>query len=150
MENGEKLENFISRDVINQAINGESKVSNLMLNPLTQQPVIVYTTPFVINGKTEAVLFATQTLENIKKTLEKYKISGEGFVIVLNKKDQVIIDTEKELPSPKQDLQNLLSLNMDKGQLFYENLIATLIYNHIFENHHKNKDLFAIGLNYLF
>ena len=31
-----------------------------------------------------------------------------------------------------------------------ENLIATLIYNHIFETHHKNKDLFGIGLNYLF
>ena len=31
-----------------------------------------------------------------------------------------------------------------------KNLIATLIYNHIFEMHHKNKDLFAVGLNYLF
>lgn len=31
-----------------------------------------------------------------------------------------------------------------------ERWITTLIYNHIFENHHKNKDLFAIGLNYLF
>ena len=31
-----------------------------------------------------------------------------------------------------------------------QNLIATLIYNHLFETHHKNKDLFGIGLNYLF
>ena len=31
-----------------------------------------------------------------------------------------------------------------------EKLIATLIYNHIFETHHKNQDLFGIGLNYLF
>lgn len=31
-----------------------------------------------------------------------------------------------------------------------EKLIATLIYNHIFETHHKNKDLFGVGLNYLF
>ena len=31
-----------------------------------------------------------------------------------------------------------------------ENLITTLIYNHIFATHHTNKDIFGIGLNYLF
>lgn len=31
-----------------------------------------------------------------------------------------------------------------------ENLITTLIYNHIFASHHSNKDLFGIGFNYLF
>lgn len=31
-----------------------------------------------------------------------------------------------------------------------EKLVATLIYNHVFESHHKNKDLFGVGLNYLF
>ena len=31
-----------------------------------------------------------------------------------------------------------------------ENLLAKLIYNHLFETHHHNKDLFGIGLNYLF
>ncbi len=30
------------------------------------------------------------------------------------------------------------------------NLSTTLVYNHLFETHHKNKDLFGIGLNYLF
>ena len=29
-------------------------------------------------------------------------------------------------------------------------LMATLIYNHIFESHHNNRDLFGIGFNYLF
>ena len=31
-----------------------------------------------------------------------------------------------------------------------ENLVTTLIYNHVFEKHQRNKDLFGIGLNYLF
>ena len=31
-----------------------------------------------------------------------------------------------------------------------QNLLATLIYNHVFERHHTNKDLFGVGLNYLF
>ena len=31
-----------------------------------------------------------------------------------------------------------------------EKLLTTLIYNHLFETHHTNKDLFGIGLNYLF
>lgn len=31
-----------------------------------------------------------------------------------------------------------------------EKLLTTLIYNHVFETNHKNKDLFSIGLNYLF
>ena len=31
-----------------------------------------------------------------------------------------------------------------------QKLMATLIYNHIFESHHTNRDLFGIGFNYLF
>lgn len=31
-----------------------------------------------------------------------------------------------------------------------ENLMTTLIYNHVIESHHVNKDLFGVGLNYLF
>ena len=31
-----------------------------------------------------------------------------------------------------------------------ERLLATLIYNHVFESEHTNKDLFGVGLNYLF
>ena len=31
-----------------------------------------------------------------------------------------------------------------------ENLLTTLIYNHVFEKYHKNKDLFGVGLNFLF
>ena len=125
-ENGEKIDNFLSQNVIYKAINGESTVSNLMLDPLTEQPVIVYTTPFVVNGKTEAILFATQTLEAIHKELEKYKVSGEGFVVVLNKKDQVIIDTATDSPLIKQNLEKILSLNMTKGELIYADFLNSL------------------------
>ncbi len=31
-----------------------------------------------------------------------------------------------------------------------EKLVTTLIYNHLFEKHHTNRDLFGVGLNYLF
>ena len=31
-----------------------------------------------------------------------------------------------------------------------DQVVATLIYNHLFERHNKNRDLFGIGLNYLF
>ena len=31
-----------------------------------------------------------------------------------------------------------------------QHLILTLIYNHLFETHGKNRDLFGVGLNYLF
>ena len=31
-----------------------------------------------------------------------------------------------------------------------DNLLVTLIYNHLFETHRTNRDLFAIGVNYLF
>ncbi len=123
-ENGEKVENFISDPAINNAIAGESRVSNVIIDPLSKKPVIVYTTPFVINGRTEALIFATQTLENIEKSLEKYKISGEGFIVILNKKDQVIIDTQENKNFLKQNLQQILSLNTEEG--FYEKLISSL------------------------
>lgn len=123
-ENGETTDNFIPETIINSAIAGESKVSNLIIDPISKKPIIVYTTPFVINGKTEAIIFATQTLENIQKRLEKYKISGEGFVIILNKKDQVIINTQEDNLLPKQDLKQLLSLTTEQG--FYENLTSYL------------------------
>ncbi len=125
-ENGEKVDSFIPQEMLDKAINGESVVSNLIWDPLTKEPVIIYTTPFVVNGRTEAVLFATQTVADLKKILGNYKISGDGFIVVLNKKDQVIIDTEESSPSFTDDLKNILSLTGEEGQKFYRYLISAL------------------------
>ena len=126
LENGEKIENFIPETAINNAISGESTVSNITLDPFSKKTVIIYTTPFIINGRTEALLFATQTLENIQKNLARYKIAGEGFVVILNKKEQVIIDTQENNPLLEQDLKQLLSLTTEQGLPFYEKLISSL------------------------
>ena len=125
-ENGEKVYDFIPQEMLNKALKGESSISNLVPDPITKEPVIVYTTPFVINGRTEAVIFATQTVTDLQKILEHYKISGEGFVVVLNKKDQVIIHTEDDVPLPTQNLKQLLSLIGKDGQEFYKELISSL------------------------
>ena len=125
-ENGESVPNFLPQNLINKALEGKSGISNLAVDPLNKQPVIIYTTPFTVNGRTEAVLFATQSLDYLQKRLGKYKIAGEGFTVILNKKEQVVMDTHNPLVIPGQKLRDLLSLNLKEVQTFYNNLVNTL------------------------
>lgn len=125
-ENGETAKNFLPQDLINKALQGENGISNLFFDPINKQPVILYTTPFTVNGRTEAILFATQSVETLQKRLEKYKISGKGFAVILNKKEQVIIDTHNPDIISGQKLKDILSLNLKEVQTFYDNLIQTL------------------------
>ena len=125
-ENGETVDNFIPQNLINEVLSGKSKISNLSYDPFTNEPIIIYVTPFTVNGKTEAVLFATQRIEEFQKILAKYKISGEGFTAVLNRKDQLIVDTSSSKFEP-QGLKQLLSLYGGKeGLTLYNNLIANI------------------------
>lgn len=124
-ENGETVDNFLSPQMIEDILNGKSVISNLKYDPFTKQPIIIYATPFVINGRTEAVLFATQRIEEFQKILSKYKISGEGFSAVLNNKNQIIVDTSQEKFQP-QDLKQLLSFYGKEGVSLYNNLVTIL------------------------
>ncbi len=124
-ENGEVKEDFLSQNIINEVISGRSVIANLSYDPFTKQPIIIYATPFTVNDKVEAVLFATQLIEEFQKVLAKYKISGEGFTAVLNKKDQLIVDTSQNSFKP-QGLQELLSFHGKEGLLLYSNLINAL------------------------
>ena len=92
-ENGDTAKNFLPQNLINKALQGENGISNLFLDPISHKPIIIYTTPFIVNGRTEAILFATQSVETLQKRMEKYKISGNGFAVILNKKEQVVVDT---------------------------------------------------------
>ncbi len=124
-ENGEVREDFLSQNIIDEVASGKSIISNLSYDPFTKQPIIIYATPFIVNDKVEAVLFATQRIEEFQKVLAKYKISGEGFTAVLNKKDQLIVDTSREFFEP-QNLEELLSLHGKEGLLLYNNLLTNL------------------------
>lgn len=125
-ENGETASNFLPQNLINKALQGENGISNLHIDPINKQPVIIYTTPFVVNGRTEAILFATQTIETLQNRLEKYKISGKGFAVILNKKEEVVVDTHNSSVIPGQKLKDILSLNLKEVQTFYENLVRSL------------------------
>lgn len=124
-ENGEIKENFLSQNIIDEVVSGKSIISNLSYDPFTKQPIIIYATPFIVNERVEAVLFATQRIEEFQKVLAKYKISGEGFTAVLNKKDQLIVDTSREFFEP-QDLKELFSFHGKEGLFLYNNLISAL------------------------
>ena len=108
-ENGETVENFLPDQMIQDVLNGKSSISNLRYDPFTKQPIIIYATPFIVNDRTEAILFATQKIEEFQNILAKYKISGEGFSAVLNNKNQLIVDTSRD-SFKLQDLKELLSL----------------------------------------
>ncbi len=125
-DNGEMAANFLPEEILKKVLEGQSVVSNLTADPFTKESVIIYATPFIVNGKTEAVLFATQTLEELQKILLAHKISGEGFVIVVNKKDQVIMDTETDSPRVNKNLKELLALTGENGINLYNDLISVL------------------------
>ena len=65
-ENGETIKDFLSQDLINEVLEGKSKISNLSSDPFTKEPIIVYVTPFIVNDRTEAILFATQRIEEFQ------------------------------------------------------------------------------------
>lgn len=123
--NGETSAGFLSQSIIDEVIEGKSIISNLNYDPFTKQPIIVYATPFIVNGRTEAVLFATQRIEEFQKVLAKYKISGEGFTAILNKKNQLIVDTSQDSFEP-QDLKQLLSIYGKEGLYLYDELFKAI------------------------
>ena len=125
-DNKETVVNFIPPDVLKKTLEGQSVVSNIIEDPFTKQPAIIYATPFEVNGKIEAILFATQSVEDLYNLLSKYKISGLGFTVVLNKKDQIVLDTEDDLQIQTQDLKKLLSFRGKEGLVLYKNLINVL------------------------
>ncbi len=125
-DNGEMTANFLPKEILDKVLEGQSVVSNLIEDPFTKQSVIIYATPFIVNGKTEAVLFAIQTLEELQKILLAHKISGEGFVVIVNKKDQVIMDTETDSPRVNKNLKELLALTGENGVNLYNDLISVL------------------------
>ena len=63
--------------------------------------------------------------EEFQKILAKYKISGKGFTAVVNKKDQLIVDTNTNSFQPK-DLEQLLSLYGKEGLTLYNNLLENI------------------------
>lgn len=129
-ENGETVKDFLPQNLINAALNGKSEISNLSYDPFTKEPIITYVTPFMVNDRTEAILFATQRIEEFQKILAKYKISGEGFTAILNKKNQLIVDTSNNSFQP-QNLEQLLSLHGKEGLMLYNNLITNINQNNI-------------------
>lgn len=153
-ENGEVIKDFLPQDLVSEVIEGKSKISNLSYDPFTKEPIIIYVTPFVINDKTEAVLFATQRIGEFQKVLDKYKISGEGFTAVLNKKDQLIVDTSNQSFQP-QDLEDLLSLYGREGLALYNNLIASIdksdsgVFSYVTENSNKQKLISFVKMSVL-
>ena len=153
-ENGETIKDFLSQDLINEVLEGKSKISNLSSDPFTKEPIIVYVTPFIVNDRTEAILFATQRIEEFQTILAKYKISKEGFMAVLNKKDQLIVDTSNSSFQP-QDLKQLLSLYGTKGLMLYNNLMSNIsktdmgVFSYMTENSRKQKLISFVKMSVL-
>ena len=153
-ENGEIAAGFLPQDVIDSVLNGKSLTSNLSYDPFTGHPIIIYATPFVVNDKIEAILFATQRIEEFQKILAKYKISGKGFTAVLNKKEQLIVDTSR-FPFEPQDLKQLLLLHGEQGKNFYDALMNALeendngVFSYITENPREQKLISFVKMSVL-
>lgn len=154
-ENGEVALNFLPQNLITKGLQGENGVSNLFFDPIDKKPVILYTTPFTVNGKTEAILFATQSIETLQRRLEKYKVGGEGFTVILNKKEQVIVDTHNTSVVPGKNLKDILSLNLKEVQVFYDNLVRALnsedegVFNYIVKTKNERRLLSFVRISVL-
>ena len=153
-ENGETVKDFLPQNLITEALEGKSKISNLTYDPFTKEPIIIYVTPFTVNDKTEAILFATQRIGEFQKILAKYKISGEGFTAVLNKVDQLIVDTNSSSFQP-QNLKQLLSFYGQEGLTLYSNLITSIsqmnsgVFSYVTEKPKKQKLISFVKMSVL-
>lgn len=153
-ENGEIIKNFLPDSLISEVLEGKSKISNLSYDPFTKEPIIIYVTPFMVNDRVEAVLFATQRIGEFQKILDKYKISGEGFTAVLNRRDQLIVDTSNSSFQP-QDLKQLLSLYGKEGLTLYNNLTTAIgqsntgVFSYVTEKTKKQKLISFVKMSIL-
>ena len=153
-ENGETVKGFLPQQLINEVLEGKSKISNLSYDPFTKEPIIIYLTPFVVNDKTEAILFATQRIDEFQKNLAKFKISGEGFIAILNNKDQLIVDTSNTSFQP-QDLKQLLSLYGKEGLMLYNDLLTSInnndtgVFSYVTEKTNKQKLISFVKMSIL-
>lgn len=85
--------NLSHREYFKKAINGESNVSDRIIDTNDGKEINVYAAPIYQRDKIVAVVFATKTQEDFSESLKFEAFEGQGYSYIINADGRAVVNT---------------------------------------------------------
>lgn len=131
------------RDYIQNALKGETSISDVLISKVTNEPVIMMASPILKDDKVVGALIARKDGNALSEIVADTGYGNEGYGYIINSKGTVIAHPEKEKVlnqfSPIEEVKNDNSLT-SIADLFKKIITEK---NGISEYNYNNKELYA-------
>lgn len=94
-ENGKTI-NVSSRTYFQEALKGNSSVSDILISRLTGENIIVYSTPIKNGKEITGVLLGVQSVKSLRENLTVHAFNNNGFTRIIDKNGNYVISTDRE------------------------------------------------------
>ena len=94
-ENGKTI-NLNSRSYFQEALKGNSSISDILVSKLTGEKIIVYSAPIKNNNQIIGILIGVQSVKSLQKNLTVKAFNNNGFTRIIDKNGNYVISTESE------------------------------------------------------
>lgn len=94
-ENGKTI-NVSSRTYFQEALKGNSSVSDILISRLTGENIIVYSTPIKNGNEITGVLLGVQSVKSLRENLAVHAFNNNGFTRIIDKNGNYVISTDSE------------------------------------------------------
>ena len=94
-ENGKTI-NVSSRSYFQEALKGNSSISDILVSRLTGEKIIVYSAPIKNNNQIIGILIGVQSVKSLQKNLTVQAFNNNGFTRIIDKNGNYVISTEIE------------------------------------------------------
>ena len=81
------------RDYFNIAMQGENYISDLLIDPLDDDEIIIFSMPVRQDGRIIGVVFATYRVESLREILTVSSFEGEGYTYILKSNGDKVVDS---------------------------------------------------------
>lgn len=88
-----KIFDFTDREFFRKAMNGESNVSDCLIDKSDGKEINVYATPIYKNNNIIGAIFSTITQEKFSETINIESFHGEGYSYIINSDGRPVVNT---------------------------------------------------------
>ena len=110
-EDGKTI-NVSSRTYFQEALKGNSSVSDILTSRLTGENIIVYSTPIKNGKEITGVLLGVQSVKSLRENLAVHAFNNNGFTRIIDKNGNYVISTDSE-DFTKKNIYDEINKNWD-------------------------------------
>lgn len=94
------------------SIQGETYISNLLIDPADEEEIIVFSAPIINEEKSVGIVTATYRVESLKEVLAVSSFEGEGYTYIIQRDGSKVVDSVN--PTSFQNMTNIFT-SMDEA-----------------------------------